>query len=142
MALAGNAGRSDFGGTGSCIGTVTVNGHCYWASEVNYFLYGLVAGICNSENEIPYISYESKFLTGAYRGLVYGVAHRRWLSLEFTPQNRSYGSGIAGRLDWIQLGLTINSKLPEQPPEYIQGCTPCKEKDTTNLQARLGKKMI
>ena len=142
LALAGKPGRSDFGATGDCAGTVTVNGHCYWAAEVNYFLYGLLAGICDSENILPYMSYESKFLTAAYRGVVYGLGNLRWFSLDLTPPNRSWGAGITGRLDWIRLGLTINSQSPDQPPAYIQGCTPCKEKDTTNLLARIGDKVI
>ena len=119
-----------------------MNGHCYWAAEVNYFLYGLLAGICDSENILPYMSYESKFLTAAYRGVVYGLGNLRWFSLDLTPPNRSWGAGITGRLDWIRLGLTINSQSPDQPPAYIQGCTPCKEKDTTNLLARIGDKVI
>jgi len=35
-------------GTGTCRGTVQVNGKCHWASEVNYFWWGLANHLCST----------------------------------------------------------------------------------------------
>jgi RHS repeat-associated protein len=117
-------------GSGKCIGSITIDGHCYWAAEVNYVLWGLLRKKCDK-------FYESK-ATRLYDVVVGGDVHiahyalpwrrdrrvitikdtieymeewRRWKYSEresedplSEPPRRSPGMGIPGRKAWIGAG--------------------------------------
>ena len=63
-------------GVGALRGSVTVNGNCYWAAEVNYYLLGVAAKICaeklTDNSTDAYLWLESALLyTHAYRSIGY-----------------------------------------------------------------------
>ncbi len=70
-------GRSVFNsgmcGAGGCDGSVTVNGNCYWASSVNYLLWGFARRMCRdfyvSQSNGTYIT-TSHWPTGPYTAAI------------------------------------------------------------------------
>jgi RHS repeat-associated protein len=104
-------------GTGKCRGTVQVHGQCYWASEVNYFWYGLANSLCAQANK-----------------------NGQWSAMSITLMWRYvtwwYGDGTtAGRYSWAYAGANGNTT---SVPATASECSQCSKAWTGALAGRIG----
>ena len=125
-------------GVGALRGSVTVNGNCYWAAEVNYYLLGVAAKICaeklTDNSTDAYLWLESALLyTHAYRSIGY-LNRTIWDSS--APARRSPGNGVSGRLAWILAGWENDFSLAVS--SRIQNCVPCDKPYPAALNCHIG----
>jgi|GEM_PF-5211496 len=126
-------------GVGALRGSVTVNGNCYWAAEVNYYLLGVAAKICaeklTDNSTDAYLWLESALLyTHAYRSIGY-LNRTIWDSS--APARRSPGNGVSGRLAWILAGWENDFSLAVS--SRIQNCVPCDKPYPAALNCHIGE---
>ena len=167
------ANKDVFGGpcngiqqTNNCIGSVTVDGNCFWAAEVNYYLWGSARKMCDRF----YQSVASHVDDAKYWGLVFrdGVwwnpdnrrrimaritlgNTKRWVSQyrglfygyreyidKKCPERRSRGPGISGRLLWTEAGWNSKTSLANAA-NINSRCTPCNRKNEWGLTGYIGQ---
>lgn len=136
----------DCGKKRKCEGTVTYNGKCYWAAELNYMLWGMANRLCydfvtdvGSSNRCSlvdgtpinsdYSLATALALVGAWRSFKYGPRMTEFIE---DPWLRGAGLGISGRTAWTRAGwysddgLAIDSNISDR-------CAPCNAKYRQDL---------
>lgn len=128
-------------GRGACKKTATVNGKCYATDDINYWLWGVILGIC----EPPY-----PFLTNFNVNQVLQHPLQQALG-QITPYRLMMGlsgerQGIYGRMCWLLHGWYRSSPSPYNPgsefackaaAEEFADCHPCDAEYTGRLHARV-----
>jgi len=88
-------------GAGECKGTVQVNGGCFLAGEVNYYLWGLANRLCSEHfygnNPSPAVAAVNRW---GYDQAVYTVAYYRSVK----TFGGFFGNGISGQVAWTKAG--------------------------------------
>jgi len=132
--VSGNCGK------GECAGTVTVNRKCYWAAEVNFFLFGAVRRACadyigaphpEGFDEHPYLE-GSRAATYAWRS---GMYFWRFATDAFVEERRrDYGVGASGRVAWVNAGWYndfTRATTASTQSSRLSKCKPCKKAKRT-----------
>jgi RHS repeat-associated protein len=129
-------------GVGKCKGTVTIDGKCYWAAEVNYYLFGVVRNICATylNATTPKGLDEHPYLTGS-RWLI--TAHRLFKSYRLltdhtfvVPERRGYGMGVPGRVAWLEAGW--HEDISKAETAAVKQCDSCGILDEAGLSGYFG----
>jgi hypothetical protein len=139
------------GGPGPCSRTVTVNGECHLAENVNYVLWGKMNRLCH--DWVKATGTVARPGSGARNSILVNVAedgqnsnliaviHRYDLetALGWVTKYRKIfhgGTGIPGREAWTKAGWNGDYKLASG--EQVANCKPCPLKYTGVLTLRAG----
>lgn len=134
-------------GTQDCRGTVMVHGQCHWASDVNYFLWGLSNSLCGSgrwyRNGLPPDhgngpSTEGPYIIGSDQWNESYAVERvlAWRLLSWWT-----GDGTtAGRVVWTRAGFHGNTTVPSTGA--ASKCGSCGKKAQGVMQGHFGDILI
>jgi RHS repeat-associated protein len=141
-------------GARKCANTVTVSGVCFYATSVNYILYGKIGRLCSDliYNEKP--------------GVYFGGPHEGSLIVPFGPPTKvqpwSYltgrailrlvrqyrkikdlfdGFGVSDAIQWALAGYGSTNgvfNFPQVSDDAPRGCWSCRDKYKLNLHWRVG----
>lgn len=119
-------------GTNGCRGTVQVHGQCHWASDVNYFMWGLTNRLCRSALETQ--AWSDGMPPWTIGLWTEGFAVRRvysWRSITFP-----LGDGTTrGRVAWTRAGYNIETTVPSP---LTSKCKSCGKEDAGALSGHFG----
>jgi len=136
-----------FGGSGPCAGTVTVHGKCYYAAEVNYFLYGLIMHLCNADARVERRTgflantrWEGIAFTVGYRGLspTYVPRYLEFLPGSARPARRFRGPGVLNRVRWLSAGW--HGEAASVTARVVSECCPNDDAYDGDLEVWIGNK--
>jgi hypothetical protein len=146
LSLAGMApgGVDVFGGEkGLCAGTVTVHGKCYWAAEVNYFLFGMISRLCHEDAKVMPGHYilantkaEGKACLTFYRNWQYFGRYLEFLPSRTPPPRRFAGPGVWNRFAWMDAGW--DGRADSVTSGIVRRCDPCNVPFTGFLTVQIG----
>jgi hypothetical protein len=114
-------------GVWAAAGTVTVGGNCYFAGEVNYFLYGLISRLCWDTGDGIWLARE---LIRGWRTSVDfcegGLDPLRCRAPASPDDAERHERDVAGREAWFDVGWQATSDwTAAAPPERYADFTPC-----------------
>ena len=113
-----------------CAGTVTVNGKCYWAAEVNYYLYGILRSLCTGT---AVMGAGDKIRIAAYRNCWYCL--RLLEDSDSIQDRRGPGTGVPGRIAWAEAGWSRNMN---DIHGHVERCEPSKHPYDKSLKGHFG----
>ncbi len=143
-------------------------GKCYWASEVNYILWGFLNAKCHEylRKEVFDVRVRQNILPGMACARIDGLdmddfnldtangfveafrtaAHFDRVNEQGNPPRREAGLGIKGRVSWTEIGwnfglsgANLESLMKSQnPPNPTRTCGKCQEKYSGSLTAKAG----